>query len=76
MASRSLRRSAAFALLCAVPLLSGCPILGSAQVAAGHIRGAHEMEPTTGIGPGPADLRRSNCACIRLELDAFGAVVG
>ena len=70
--SRRLWRPAFVALL--LPALAGCPFVRPAQDALGELRGADQMEPVTGVGPGQSDLRASPCACLELPVGPSGRV--
>ena len=56
----------------AAAALAGCPAIRKAQQGIGNVRNAHMMEAPTGIGPAPGELRRSPCACLEVETDAYG----
>lgn len=58
----------------AIAMLTGCPLLRSAQKEVGELRNADMMEQPTEIGPDPGQLRRSPCACIELEVGPYGKV--
>ena len=71
-----MRRAAQYAGVAVVALaVAGC-FVPAAQREVGELRGDHIMEQPQGIAPGANGLRLSPCACIDIEVDETGRVIG
>ena len=71
-----MRQGVRYAVVAVLALATAGCFVPAAQREIGEMRGDHIMEQPQGIAPGANGLRLSPCACIDIEVDETGRVIG